>query len=358
MSRIPRSQILIFFLVFLCLGFSCRVFAASAPGGELEEILRKIEDRHYRWIAIRADVLLFFATAEGSRAMCGGELLYQRLDERLFLACVDSQNELVFAFRTLDRRFDLYLPAQNTVYHGSIFDLEDSPEIESHLKARDLYRALKPMAVDPRRTKIERTNAIVTSLDVYGKKDGEETPTRKLYLTPEGDVRGEIFYDPKGRPVTEIRRYDFKKLTDRGGSFGPVTFPKKITIASPKTKKESAIFFTRVDVLDAIDPLEFILRVPYGTKEIFLDEKDPRFATRQFKRDGKPSKTKTLAEASPRTKVLPAAVIPEKETHSFSQKEEFEKDADIFLESRPETAPLSDSEDPDSLDPSLDPSAA
>lgn len=358
MSRIPRSQILIFFLTLFCLVFSCRVFAASAPGGELEGILRKIEDRHYRWIAIRADVLLFFATAEGSRAMCGGELLYQRLEERLFLACVDSQSELVFAFRTLDRRFDLYLPAQNTVYHGSIFDLEDSPEIESHLKARDLYRALKPMAVDPRRTKVERANAIVTILDVYGKRDGEETLTRKLYLTPEGDVRGEIFYDPKGRPMTEIRRYDFKKLPDRGGAFGPVIFPKKITIASPETKKGSAIFFTQVDALDVIDPLEFILRVPYGTKEIFLDEKDPRFMMRQFRPGEKPSKTKAFAEIPSRAEALPATGRPKKETPLPLQKTEPEKDADISLENQPEAAPLSSSEDPDSLDPSLEPSVA
>src|SRR5512140_1111132 len=93
--------------------------AETATNPELEGILRKIESRHYRWIAIRADVLLFFAKTGDPNAMCGGELLYQRLDERMFLTCVDTRQELLFAFRTLDRRFDLYLPSQNTVYHGS-----------------------------------------------------------------------------------------------------------------------------------------------------------------------------------------------------------------------------------------------
>lgn len=268
------------FLAFCSTFFSATLFAAETSAhAELEGILQKIESRHYRWIALRADVLLFFAKEGGTSAMCGGELLYQRLDERMFLTCADAQQELLFVFRTLDRRFDLYLPSQNTVYHGSIFDLEDSPDIDSHLKARDLFRALKPMTVDPGRTRIERTNSAITSLDVYGRGEDQDKLMRKLYLTPEGDVRGEIFYNLAGRPVTEIQRYDFRELPERVGSYRSVIFPKKVTITSPETKKGSAIFFTRVTVLDTIDPLDFILRVPDGTKEVFLDEKDPRFET-------------------------------------------------------------------------------
>jgi hypothetical protein len=255
--------------------FSSVCFAAeTAPNAELEGILQKIESRHYRWIAIRADVLFFFAKANDSNTMCGGELLYQRLDERMMLVCADQQKNLAFVFRTFDRNFDLYLPSRNTVYHGSIFDMEDSPDIESHLKARDLYRALKPLAVDAGRARIERNNSLVTSLDVYGQRESEDKLVRKLYLTPEGDVRGELFYNAEGRPLTEIQRYDFRKLRGHAGAYDSFIFPKKITITSPETKKGSAIFFTKVAALDTIDPLEFILRVPPGTQEVFLDKKD------------------------------------------------------------------------------------
>ncbi len=324
-DRALRSFFLIFLFLSL-LNFSAVARAETAPSAELEGLLQKIASRHYRWIAIRADVLLFFAKEGDPNAMCGGELLYQRLDERMFLTCVDARQELMFVFRTLDRRFDLYLPAQNTVYHGSIFDLEDSPDIESHLKARDLYRALKPMAVDPRRTKVERTNSAITSLDVYGRKEDEGKLERKLYLTPEGDVRGELFYDSKERPVTEIQRYDFRELRGHVGSYDSIIFPKKVTISSPETKKGSAIFFTRVTALDTIDPLDFILRIPPGTKEIFLDEKDPRFSKFQARREEIPSKIKAAVEIplkreriisntpkeKPEKKVLPPTV-PEKE---------------------------------------------
>jgi len=290
------------------LSFAPASWAETAPNPELEAILQKIESRHYRWIAIRADVLLFFAKAGDPNAMCGGELLYQRLDERMLLTCVDARQELMFVFRTLDRRFDLYLPSQKTLYHGSIFDLEDSPDIESHLKARDLYRALKPMAVDPRRTKVERINSVITSLDVYSRKDDEEALVRKLYLTPEGDVRGELFYDSKERPVTEIQRYDFREFRGQVGAYDSIIFPKKITITSPATKKGSAIFFTRVTALDTINPLEFILRIPPGTKEIFLDEKDPRF---QFsKKSAREDRPAPEATRSPSLKATASATTP------------------------------------------------
>ena len=258
--------------------FSSVCFAADpASNTELEGILQKIEARHYRWIAIKADVLVFFAGANSSKAMCGGELLYQRLDERMLLSCTDTRGKLVFGFRTLDRRFDLYLPSKNTIFHGSIFDLEGSPDIESHLKARDLYRALKPLAVDPRHAKVDRDNSAITSLDVFGAKDGKDILTRKLFLSPEGDVRGEVYYDAAGRSATEIQRYDFREVPGQAGSFRSIIYPKKITIISPELKKGTALFFTKVKALDTIDSPEFLLKAPPGTKEVFLDEQNPRF---------------------------------------------------------------------------------
>jgi hypothetical protein len=307
MGRVARSFSFIFLFIFL-LGSVPLFSAETAPAAELEGILQKIESRHSRWIAIRAEVLLFFAKESDSNAMCGGELLYQRLDERMFLACVDTRQELMFVFRTLDRRFDLYLPAQKTVYHGSIFDLEDSPDIESHLKARDLYRALKPLAVDPRRTKVERNNSLVTSLDVYGRGNREKELERKLYLTPEGDVRGELFYDARQRPVTEIQRYDFREFRGQSGSYDSIIFPKKVTITSPETKKGSAIFFTRVTALDTIDPLDFLLRIPPGAKEVFLEERDPRFQSTKT-----PEGEAQRPLQHPEVRLVPKAAPPVKE---------------------------------------------
>ncbi len=382
------------FLLAVLLGLPPVFAAETAPNRELEGILQKIESRHYRWIGLRADVLLFFAKTGDPNAMCGGELLYQRLDERMFLTCVDAQQQLMFIFRMFDRRFDLYLPSQNTVYHGSIFDMEDSPDIESHLKARDLYRALKPMAVDPRRAKVERTNDAITSLDVYGRNEDEGKLVRKLYLTPEGDVRGELFYDSKGRPMTEIQRYDFREIKGQAGSYDSIIFPKKITITSPETKKGSAIFFNRVKALDTVDPLEFMLRFPSKTKEVYLDERDPRFASKSketavtqppvqqqpevylatpIPNASRPKSKETAPKSKPREKKskkdLPPApreekTEPKSEKPSGSPAPAAEPvatvvsepaEADLVVEDRAPAVPLSTADAQTTLDPSVDP---
>lgn len=321
MVRARRFPGRVFILSVLALTlFSSPAPAASDPGA-LESILQKIEARHYRWVAIRTEVLLFFAVSGNSSAMCGGELLYQRLDERIFLPCVDPQKNLVFVFRSLDRRFDLYLPAQRTIYHGSIFDMEDSPDIESHLKPRDLYRALKPSAFDPDRTEIERNDPVSILLNVYDKKNGERALERKIYLTPEGDVLGELYYGLKGQPLTQIQRYDFREIPAKVSSFRSIFFPKKITIVSPQTQKGSALFFTNVKALDSLDPLEFILRVPMGTREVFLDEKIPEFALRQIRLEKK---------TAPKT-AAPEVAEDKMAANSIAEIS-IEQDADIVIE--------------------------
>lgn len=279
MGRHFRSFFL-FVLVAGALLLPSRVLAekpvAKPP---LDTVLKQIEYRHYRWVAFRADVILFLVAPNNTQqGMCGGELLYNRLDERMLLSCYDSTGNLVFIFRTLDRRFDLYIPGQNTLYHGSIFDLEDSPEIDSHLKLIDLYRALKPGMFDPKRTEVDSATDVKIAVNVFGERDGRPYLSRRAYLTPVGDVVGELFFDPDGQVMTEIQRYDFQKINARVGSFKSVYFPKKVTIVSPGSGKNTAIFFNRIKPLDSIETYQFLLRIPKGTKEVFLKEVDPRFS--------------------------------------------------------------------------------
>jgi hypothetical protein len=307
MGRRSRLFFLLFVLVLVFFSPSSGFSAEASKKPELETLLNQIEYRHYRWVALRADVVLFFVSPGNvNQGMCGGELLYHRLDERMLLTCYDAEKNLVFAFRTLDRRFDLYIPSQNTLYHGSIFDLEDSPEVESHLKLIDLYRALKPGMFDPRRTEVSATSDIKISLDVFGGGGGEKYLSRKAYVTPSGDVVGELFFSLEGQTLTEIQRHDFQEINERVGSFTSIFFPKKITIVSPSTGKNTAIFFSKVKPLDAIETAQFLLRVRKGTQEVFLKERDPRFTRMAIEA----AKNKYL-EKNPARKMLGSEENPE-----------------------------------------------
>lgn len=311
----PRLRSVVFLLLFTAVAlFPFRVLAEKpVPRPELETLLKQIEHRHYRWIAFRADVILFFvAPGSSKQTMCGGELLYQRLDERMLLSCYDSNKDLVFVFRTLDRRFDLYMPSQNTLYHGSVFDLEDSPEIESHLKLIDLYRALKPGMFDLRYTEVDTASDVKVSLNVFGSANGGSYLSRKLYVTPAGDVVGEVFFNPEGQALTEIQRYDFQEIDARAGAFKSVYFPKKVTIISPQSGKNTAIFFNKIKPLDAIDSYEFLLRIRKGTQEVFLKEVDPRFSVMPLKEAAvnKPGNEKPGAQAGEDNEVAEGSPTP------------------------------------------------
>jgi hypothetical protein len=330
-----------FFSVILLHPFPSR--AVDTPSPALEALLKQVENRNFRWIAIRADVILFFVAPGTTRqAMCGGELVYQRLDERMLLSCHDQEKNPVFIFRTMDRRFDLYVPSQNTLYHGSVFDLEDSPEVESHLKPLDLFRALKPGMFDPKRTEVDNSSGISVSLNVFAENDRQRFLSRKAYLTPAGDVVGELFFDPEGQTMTEIQRYDFREISSDGG-FGPIIFPKKVTIVSPQTGKNTAIFLNNVKALDSATSYQFLLRIPKGTNEVFLREIDPKFTRMAIEAEkigtSSPGGETTTEENGPVAEMPATAVLSREGIPASEVAEKTEADDVISEEKAAEEAP-------------------
>ena len=276
-------------IIILTLAFPFAGLQAETSPNDLGTLLKLLEARNYRWIGIQSNVIFSFIAPGGSQAICGGELRYQRLDEKMLLVCSDQKGDLLFIFRTLDRRFDLYLPSQQTLYHGSIFDLQDSPEIESHLKLLDLYRALKPMTFNPRNAEIDNLTGATIILNIFSENAEPRYLTRKLYMTPQGDVIGEVYFSKEGKPVTEIRRQEILEIPTHHTAFPSIFFPKRVTLVSPETGKNTAILFSKVKSVDVIEDVDWLFPVPEGTREVFLQEKDPRFSDQ--------TKTSALPEA-------------------------------------------------------------
>jgi hypothetical protein len=248
--------------------------AAVATENGASEMIRKVEMRRGLWVNLQATLQMDFATPKGKKASCRADLLYDRLDEKILLKGFAGNNELLFVFRTDDRFFDLYLPRQNAVFSGTIFDLEDSPEIHSHLKALDLYRSLKPMALPAEKTRVSREQGLVR-LEITDAKGRRE---RALFANKDGDTLREIYYRRDGTPRTLIERSDFTLV--KKSKADTFSFPRVIRIESyaPRSREaakagnETRLTFDRTDFSPVSGERSFDYEFPEDAKRADVGE--------------------------------------------------------------------------------------
>ncbi|MBI3307575.1 MAG: hypothetical protein HYZ84_07215 [Candidatus Omnitrophica bacterium] len=246
----PRNDIFYLFLLsffFFMSSFSPLSLGASTSSTP-EAVAKQIENRRISWVALKARVVLHFYQEDREKASCFGRLLYERLQEKVVLSCVGRQNKLLFVFKTLDRSFELYLPALKTVYEGNIFALSDSPEIDSHLKPLDLYRALKPMTFAAAESEIEKQDETHTAVKIYSERHNKRYLARKILATREGDVPVEIYYSENEEPETLIQRSDYQEILLPGQrSKGKVVFPRQIQIDSSAKRNKTVLLFKKIE---------------------------------------------------------------------------------------------------------------
>ena len=244
-----KKFIFLFVFVFL----STSVYAAQ----DLPGIIQKIENRRGHWTSLHGFLRMNFSTPQGKNADCRAELYYNRLEEQILLKGFRENRELVFIFQTDDKYFRLYLPKQKTEFQGTIFDLEDSPEIHSHLKALDLYRALKPWLVREENTALEKNVRGLTLLKIG--------PQRQVWVNVQGDVLKEE-YGAEGKTKTIIERSDFKKINQDGKEkfYYPFNILIKNTVEAGSKQTELAFESVEFDAEENSKFSEF--KVPEGTQ--------------------------------------------------------------------------------------------
>lgn len=242
-------------------------YAPSVP-----QVIGIIEYGQGQWIILKADVKIDFVTAENEKASCDGDLLYDRWRERVFLKCFNDKKELLFIYKTHDRRFELYFPQKKILFHGDIFDLEFAEDIESHIKPLQFYRALKIGAIPPKQTVLEKWNKEFLALQVYGYEDNDSYLARKVVAARDGRVVQEIFYDRDGRANMNVYRAEFKKIRSRDSALQKsFLFPHEIIIEVPPptsaSQKTQTIFhFQDVTFLPYLEDGEFIIKTTPDTE--------------------------------------------------------------------------------------------
>ena len=225
---------------------------------------------------IRFRIEIQFTSSNGKQAVCQGNLVYHRLDEKILLQCYGTKQHRVFLLKTTDREFELYIPSHRTLYQGNIFALEDSPAIESHLRAWDLYRALKPMVIPSDNTAVASLEGGLTAVTVsrMGENPGL---ARDIKVSSEGDILSEVYYGWNGSISLEIQRSEFEK-TGIETSGVPAVYPRNIQIISHKKTSaedkitETVFSFKNADFLADFAESDFKIPLPENTKVMVLED--------------------------------------------------------------------------------------
>ncbi len=262
-------------MIILLLGLLMSVLMNSNSPAEaqpmtlpiIERLVQQIELRRGAWIAYEADLTVHFFTEDNKSASCNGELLYHRLDEKILLSCSDINGVLLFVFKTDDRLFNLYIPSQRTAFEGNIFDLEELPDIESHLNPLDLYRALKPMALPAPDVQVESWDEKNVNLKVYGRKNQQPYLARRLATNIEGDVLWETYYNFDEKPQVVIRRSDYKDTHETDlGEKETIIYPHEVSIESKGRSRKTVMIFDRMMFRSLIEDASWNFSIPADTE--------------------------------------------------------------------------------------------
>ncbi|MDP3921425.1 MAG: hypothetical protein Q8R76_11540 [Candidatus Omnitrophota bacterium] len=245
---------------------ACAQAELSSPE-TLKYYINRMEENRRHWIAINANLILEFATPDKKIASCHGELRYERLSEKLLLKCLNDGDQLLFIFKSWDRDFELYIPARETLFRGNIFQLQDSPEIESHLSALDLYRALKPVAIPYENSEIETISEHLVTLNVYARRPGENRHLyRRVSMTKTGHVVQEKYYANDETPTVSIHRGKFQIVDDPATKTQEaILFPHTILIESMEKPITTSLVFDHLEFPAGFSSEDWLFPIPEGT---------------------------------------------------------------------------------------------
>ncbi len=267
-----------FFFGFVCL-FSLNPSPAFCIT-TIEEANQLIQQRHGSWISFKARVQYQTTNPDsGKPATCDGQLAFERLNERLMLLCVGSKKQLLFAFKAEDRNFEFYQPEAGTLYTGSIFDLEDAPDLHTVIKPLALYHALKFAPVPKDNTRIEAQDAEGFKLAVKSKWHATRYLKRRVHVSAEGDLLRETYYRPDGKEWVAILRSDYQFIKKQGLSKKEkYRFPQTVELLEYSEKGRSALprktvlKFGQFDFTPKLATDSWSIPVPPGTRRVNVSE--------------------------------------------------------------------------------------
>lgn len=269
------------------------IIGKTAPAAEPQTVLelKRATDTYFRnknWTSFAAAIELTFYQKEELKSTCSGTLLFDPLKKKLIMECSGKLNQPVFVFRNDDLNFLLYLPGMRHAWQGDMFQLEYSPEFDSHLKPLDLYRAVSPEAFSEDQ-----------AISAYGMRDGMEIEiekpyentrymARRLLLDFQGQVRNETFFTPDGTETTVVTRENFKQLDNPFDSINKVFYyAEQTSVFHPETGDKTVLKMTHVTLNQGFPEDVWVVSMPEDVPLDPLYEGKPVVLTPEQRADAK-----------------------------------------------------------------------
>jgi len=275
--RSKNNTVFCFLLFFLA---PHTVFAAEPKTPFDVKQAANIYFKNKNWTPFAASIELSFYKNDELKSTCSGTLLFDPLKKKLLMECFGKLGQPVFVFRNDDLNFLLYLPSMRQAWQGDMFQLEYSPEFDSHLKPLDLYRAISPEAFSE--------NQVVGA---YGMSDGMELEivkpyqatnylARRIILDQRGQVKNETFLTPDGAELTVVVREGFKQLKNKWDAINSTFYyAPETAVTHAETGDKTILKMTSVTLHESFPEDAWVISMPEDVPLNPLDEGKPVFLT-------------------------------------------------------------------------------
>lgn len=252
-----------FVALVLFLLLSSQAFAAE-PKTILE--VEQATDNYFKnknWTPFSASIELSFYKQDTLKSTCSGNLLFDPLRKKLLMECFGRLNQPVFVFKNDDLNFLIYLPGMRHAWQGDMFQLEYSPEFDSHLKPLDLYRAVSPEPFSERQVIGAYGVSDGIELEIAKPYQGSQYLARRLILDKKGQVDHETFLAPDGGETTVVTREEFKKIKNKFDSVNSrFYYAVKTSVSHPETGDKTVLVLKNITLYEQFPDDAWVISMP------------------------------------------------------------------------------------------------
>lgn len=276
-------------LCSLFFAFAAHAVLAAEPKTILE--VKRANAAYFKnknWTPFAASIELSFYKQDILKSSCTGALLFDPLQKKLLMECFGALEKPVFVFRNDDLNFLVYLPGMGQAWQGDMFQLEYSPEFDSHLKPLDLYRAVSPEAFSENQVAAANGMSDGMELEIVKPYQSSNYLARRIILDDNGQVENETFFAPDGAATTVVIRDGFKKIKNKMDAVNSrFYYAEQTTVTHPENGDKTILRMKNITLHERFPDDAWVVSMPEDVPLNPIDEGKPVILTPEQEKDAK-----------------------------------------------------------------------